>query len=75
MKNLLLILMLTIFTANVSAETYNVKTATEQSDRKPNKKKKKKKKTHKKSHKAKKHAKKKGLVGKGCQGLKALPKK
>jgi len=70
MKNLLLILMLTIFTANVSAETYNVKNAYEQTDRKPKHKKKK----HKKSHKAKKHAKKKGLVGKGCQGLKALPK-
>jgi hypothetical protein len=60
--------MLTIFTANVSAETYNVKSAYEQSDKKPKHKKK------KKSHKAKRHAKKKGLVGRGCQGLKALPK-
>jgi hypothetical protein len=59
--------MLTIFTANVSAETYNTKTAYEQTDKKPKKKK------HKKSHKARKHAKKKGLVGRGCRGLKAMP--
>lgn len=59
--------MLTIFTANVSAETYNVKSAYEQSDKKPKHKKK------KKSHKAKRHAKKKGLVGRGCRGLKAMP--
>lgn len=60
--------MLVIFTANVSAETYNVKTETEQTDltkKKPKK---------RKSHKAKRHAKKKGLVGHGCRGLKALPK-
>ena len=67
MKNLLLILMLTIFTANVSAETYNVKNAYEQSDRKPKKKK------HKKNRKAKKHAKKNGLVGRGCRGINAMP--
>ena len=61
--------MLTIFTANVSAENYNVKSAYEQTDKKPKHKKKK----HKKSHKARKHAKKKGLVGRGCRGLKAMP--
>lgn len=66
MKKYILLLILAVFTANLSAETYNVKTATEQSDRKPKKK--------KKSHKAKKHAKKKGLVGHGCRGLKAMPK-
>jgi hypothetical protein len=71
MKNFLLLLMLTIFTANVSAETYNVKNAYEQTDNKPNKKKKKK--SHKKSHKARKHAKKNGLVGRGCRGINAMP--
>ena len=67
MKNLLLLLVLAVFTANVSAETYNVKTATEQNDGKPKKKKK------KKSHKAKRHAKKNGLVGRGCRGFDAMP--
>jgi hypothetical protein len=63
--------MLCVFTANVSAETYNVKSAYEQTDRKPNKKKKKK--SHKKNRKAKRHAKKNGLVGRGCRGFDAMP--
>ena len=67
MKKLLLLLVLAVFTANVSAETYQVKSSYELNDGKPKKKK------HKKSHKAKRHAKKKGLVGHGCRGIKALP--
>ena len=67
MKKYIILLVLAVFTANLSAETLNVKTATEQTDRKPKHKKK------KKSHKAKRHAKKKGLVGHGCRGLKAMP--
>jgi hypothetical protein len=63
--------MLCVFTANVSAETYNVKSAYEQNDGKP--KKKKKKKSHKKNRKARSHAKKNGLVGRGCRGLDAMP--
>jgi sorbitol-specific phosphotransferase system component IIBC len=63
--------MIAVFTANLSAESLNVKSATEQSDRKPNKKKKKK--SHKKNRKAKSHAKKNGLVGRGCRGLGAMP--
>ena len=70
MKKYILLLMIAVFTANLSAESLNVKTATEQTDKKPKHKKKK----HKKNRKARKHAKKKGLVGRGCQGLKALPK-
>jgi len=69
MKKFLLLLVLAVFTANLSAESLNVKTATEQTDRSPKHKKKK----HKKSRKAKKHAKKKGLVGRGCRGLNAMP--
>jgi len=63
MRKYILLLVLAVFTANLSAETYNTKTATEQTDRKPK---------HKK-HKKKRHSKKKGLVRKGCSGLKALP--
>ena len=68
MKKYIILLVLAVCTANLSAETLNVKTATEQTDRKPKHKK------HKKNRKARKHAKKKGLVGRGCQGLGALPK-
>ena len=39
MKKFLLLLVLAVFTANVSAETYNVKTAYELNDGKPKKKK------------------------------------
>jgi hypothetical protein len=67
MKNLLLLIVLAVFTANVSAETYQVKSSYELNDGKPKKKK------HKKSHKAKRHAKKKGLVGRGCRGFDAMP--
>lgn len=67
MKKYILLLILAVFTSNLSAETYDIKTATEQTDRKPKHKK------HKKKHKKKRHAKKNGLVGKGCRGLKALP--
>ena len=71
MRNFILIL-IAVFALNVvaPASTYNVKSSTEMSDRKPKHKKKK----HKKSHKAKRHAKKKGLVNRGCRGIKALPK-
>ena len=71
MKNLIFLLLITIFGANVNAstfETLNIKSQYEMSDRKP------KKKNHKKkSHKKSKAAKKKGLVGHGCRGLKAHP--
>ena len=70
MKKFFFIFMLCAFTANVSAETYNVKTVCEQTDRKPKHKKKK----HKKSRKAKSHAKKNGLIQRGCGGLSRLPK-
>ena len=75
MRNFILIL-IAVFALNVvaPASTYNVKSSTEMSDRKPKHKKKKHKKSHKKSHKAKRHAKKKGLVNRGCRGIKALPK-
>ena len=68
MKKFLLLLVLAVFTANVSAETYNVKSSYELNDGKPKKKK------HKKNRKARKHAKKNGLVKHGCGGLSRLPK-
>ena len=67
MKKFLLLLVLAVFTANVSAETYNVKSSYELNDGKPKKKK------HKKNRKARKHAKKHGLVGHGCRGFDAMP--
>jgi len=72
----IIFLILTMFMFNIvaPASTYNVKSLTEMTDKKPKHKKKKHKKSHKKSHKAKRHAKKKGLVGHGCRGIKALPK-
>jgi len=69
MKKFLLLLVLAVFTANVSAETYQVKSSYELNDGKPKKKKHKKRRNHKKSRTAKKH----GLVGRGCRGLDALP--
>jgi hypothetical protein len=67
MKKYILLFVLAVFTANLSAESFNTSVSYEMTDRKPSKK-------HKKRHKAKRHAKKKGLVGHGCRGLKALPK-
>jgi hypothetical protein len=65
MKKFLFLILIAIFSTNVSAETFNITNAYEQTSHKPKK--------HKKSRKAKKHAKKRGLVGHGCRGLKALP--
>jgi hypothetical protein len=68
MKKYILLLILAVFTANLSAESFNTSVTYEMSDltkKKPKK---------RKSHKAKRHAKKKGLVGHGCRGLKAMPK-
>ena len=64
MKKFLLLLVLAVFTANLSASTSDC------FDGKP-----KKHKTHKKhrSHKKSRTAKKHGLVGRGCRGLDALP--
>jgi hypothetical protein len=64
MKKYILLLVLAVFTANLSAST------SECADRSPKKHQKHKKhRSHKKSRTAKKH----GLVGHGCRGLKALP--
>jgi hypothetical protein len=68
MKKYIFLLVLSVFTANLSAESLNTSVSYEMSE--PTKKKPKK----RKSHKSKRHAKKKGLIGRGCQGLKSLPK-
>ena len=67
MKKYILLLVLAVFTANLSAESFNTSVTYEMSDltkKKPKK---------RKSHKAKRHAKKKGLVGRGCRGFDAMP--
>lgn len=74
MRNFILIL-IAVFALNVvaPASTYNVKSLTEMSDKKPKHKSKKHKKSKKRSSKKRKQAKKKGLVSHGCRGLKAHP--